>query len=106
MGDSGTRPVEVTDDPATGRYEARLGPELAGFAQYIHSDGLIAFVHTVVDPAYEGRGVGSALVRTSLDAARASGTPVLAVCPFYSGWVARHPAYQDLLYREKSRVSD
>ncbi|MFE9252681.1 GNAT family N-acetyltransferase [Streptomyces sp. NPDC007088] len=106
MGERGTRPVEVTDDPGTSRYKARLGQELAGFAQYVDSEGLIAFVHTVVDPAYEGQGVGSALVRTSLDAARASGTPVLAVCPFYAGWIARHPAYQDLLYREESRVRD
>ncbi|NEA41319.1 GNAT family N-acetyltransferase [Streptomyces sp. SID11385] len=99
-------PAEVRDCPEADRYEARVGGEVAGFAQYIRTKGLVAFVHTVVDPAFEGRGVGSALVRTSLDEARAAGVSVLAVCPFYSGWIARHPDYQDLLYAERSKVTD
>ncbi|MGX2998536.1 GNAT family N-acetyltransferase [Streptomyces sp. JNUCC 64] len=98
--------VTVVDVPDRQRYEARLGEVLAGFAQYIRTTELIAFVHTEVDPAFEGRGVGGALVRTSLDEARAAGTSVLAVCPFSSGWIARHPEYADLLYRQRSRVSD
>ncbi|MFD5558720.1 GNAT family N-acetyltransferase [Streptomyces sp. NPDC059578] len=98
--------VTVTDVPGEQRYEARLGDTLAGFAQYIRTSELIAFVHTEVDPAFEGRGVGGALVRESLDAARAAGTSVLAVCPFYSGWIARHPEYRDLLYTQQSKVSD
>ncbi|MFF2848038.1 GNAT family N-acetyltransferase [Streptomyces sp. NPDC058001] len=99
-------PPEVIDAPDANRYEARFGDTLAGFAQYIRTAELIAFVHTEVDPAFEGQGVGGALVRTSLDAARAAGTQVLAVCPFYTAWIARHPEYQDLLYSKRSRVSD
>ncbi|MCX4662375.1 GNAT family N-acetyltransferase [Streptomyces uncialis] len=101
-----TEAVTVTDVPEQQRYEARTGDTLAGFAQYIRTAELIAFVHTEVDPAFEGRGVGGALVRASLDAARAAGTSVLAVCPFYSGWIARHPEYKDLLYSGQSKVSD
>ncbi|MFJ4437846.1 GNAT family N-acetyltransferase [Streptomyces sp. NPDC088923] len=98
--------AEVRDSPEADRYEATIGGEVAGFAQYIRTKDLVAFVHTVVEPAFEGRGVGSALVRTSLDEARAAGVSVLAVCPFYSGWIARHPEYQDLLYAERSKVTD
>jgi predicted GNAT family acetyltransferase len=99
---------DVTDNAAASRYEARLdgGPAVAGFAQYIRTHELIAFVHTEVDPSFEGRGVGSALARSALDAARADGQRVLAVCPFISGWISRHPAYADLLYQNRSRVSD
>ena len=98
--------VEVTDDPRAGRYEARIGGEVAGIARYLRAEGLIAFVHTEVEPRYEGRGVGGALARASLDAARAERLAVLAVCPFYAGWIDQHPAYQDLLYTEQSSVSD
>ena len=100
--------VKVVDVPEARRYEARMDgkPEVAGFSEYIRTGELIAFVHTEVSPAYEGRGIGSALVRTSLDEARAAGLRVLATCPFYAGWINRHPAYADLLYQNRSKVSD
>ncbi|MFG2886262.1 GNAT family N-acetyltransferase [Streptomyces sp. NPDC048297] len=100
--------VEVSDVPEAKRYEARVDgePKVAGIAEYIRTTELIAFVHTEVEPEYEGKGVGSALVRTSLDEARAAHLRVLATCPFYAGWIARHPEYEDLLYQSRSRVSD
>ncbi|BAG19941.1 MULTISPECIES: GNAT family N-acetyltransferase [Streptomyces] len=100
--------VEVKDVPGAKRYEARVDgeAEVAGFADYLRTAELIAFLHTEVSPAYEGRGVGSALARASLDEARAAGLRVLPTCPFYAGWIARHPEYQDLLYQSRSKVSD
>ncbi|MFC9427474.1 GNAT family N-acetyltransferase [Streptomyces sp. NPDC056987] len=100
--------VEVRDVPDAKRYEARVDGEskAAGVAAYIRTTELIAFTHTEVEPEYEGRGVGSALARTALDEARAANLRVLATCPFFAGWIARHPEYQDLLYQSRSRVSD
>ncbi|MFC3996718.1 GNAT family N-acetyltransferase [Nocardiopsis sediminis] len=100
--------VEVSDVPEAKRYQARVDgePKVAGVAEYIRTSELVAFVHTEVTPEYEGRGVGSALARTALDEARAANLRVLATCPFFSGWIARHPEYQDLLYRSRSKVSD
>ncbi|MBT2422369.1 N-acetyltransferase [Streptomyces sp. ISL-22] len=93
--------IGISDVPEARRYEARVEGEsgIAGFAEYIRTPELIAFVHTEAAPRYEGRGVGSALVRASLDEARAAGLHVLATCPFHSGWIARHPDYQDLLHQ-------
>ncbi|MGV9310751.1 GNAT family N-acetyltransferase [Streptomyces sp. NPDC003691] len=100
--------VEVRDVPGAKRYEARIdgGTEPAGFADYIRTPELIAFVHTEVGPEHEGKGVGSALARTALDEARAANLRVLATCPFIATWIARHPEYQDLLYQSRSSVSD
>ncbi|MBF8173832.1 N-acetyltransferase [Streptomyces olivaceus] len=100
--------VEVSDVPEVKRYEARVdgGSEVAGVAEYIRTAELVAFVHTEVGAEYEGAGVGSALVRTALDEARAAHLRVLATCPFFAGWIARHPEYQDLLYQSRSKVSD
>ena len=90
--------VEVTDNEAEKRYEARLDGELAGAAYYDSADDLIVFTHTEVDDAFEGHGVGSALARFALDDVRADGRrKVVARCPFIKGWIDRHPAYQDLL---------
>jgi predicted GNAT family acetyltransferase len=100
--------VEVSDAPEAERYEARVDgePGVAGIAGYIRTAELVAFVHTEVAPEYEGRGIGSALARTALDEARSANLRVLATCPFFAGWIARHPEYQDLLYQSRSRVSD
>ncbi|GGM17368.1 MULTISPECIES: GNAT family N-acetyltransferase [Micromonospora] len=100
--------VDVIDVPEAKRYEARVDgkDEIAGVAEYIRTAELVAFVHTEVGPAYEGRGVGSALARTALDEARAAKLRVLATCPFFAMWIARHPEYEDLLYQSRSRVSD
>ena len=54
------------------------------------------FYSTVVQPAFEGRGIASQLVRTALDAARAAGARVISSCWYVDGWLARHPEYQDL----------
>ncbi|GAA3866234.1 GNAT family N-acetyltransferase [Streptomyces sedi] len=100
--------VEVKDAPAAKRYEARVDgeAEVAGYAAYLRTTELIAFLHTEVAPEYEGRGVGSALARAALDEARAADLRVLATCPFFAAWIARHPEYEDLLYQSRSKVSD
>ncbi len=90
--------VEVADNAAEKRFEARVDGELAGSAYYDTADDLIVFTHTEVDDAFEGHGVGSALARAALDAVRADGRrKVVARCPFIKGWIDRHPDYKDLL---------
>ena len=90
--------VEVTNNEAEKRYEARVDGELAGSAYYDTADDLIVFTHTEVDESYEGHGVGSALARFALDDVRADGRRrVIARCPFIKGWIDRHPDYKDLL---------
>jgi uncharacterized protein len=90
--------VSVRDNPEHNRFEAYVDGRLAGFSVYAISDGVITFTHTEVDDAFEGRGVGSALVRASLDQVRSGGAlRVRALCPFVRAWIREHPDYQDLL---------
>ena len=90
--------LEVRDDPEVGRYEARSGGGLAGYARYARGgDDLFVFTHTEVLSAYEGQGVGGTLVRGALDDVRRRGGRIEAQCPFVREWLDRHPDYQDLL---------
>lgn len=90
--------VTVRDHPELQRYEAVIGGEVAGFAVYELGDEQIAFTHTEVDDAYEGRGVGGAIARFALDAVRAEGTrSVRPLCPFFAAWIGKHPDYADLV---------
>ena len=89
--------ISVTDNPHRHRYEATLDDALAGFAVYREEGDTVVFVHTEVDPAFEGQGIGGALARGALDDVRQRGRRVVALCPFIAAWIDRHPDYQDLL---------
>ncbi len=97
--------VIVSDVPEKQRFEATLDGALAARAEYVLADDLIIFPHTEVNPGFDGRGVAATLVRQSLDEARRRGLTVIPLCPFYQGWIQRHPQYQDVLYEPSlSRV--
>ena len=89
--------VQVTNNEAEKRYEARVDGELAGSAYYRMEGDAIAFTHTEVDDAYEGQGLGSKLASSALDEARARGLSVLPYCPFIRGYIQRHDEYLDLV---------
>ncbi|MDQ6642221.1 MAG: N-acetyltransferase [Actinomycetota bacterium] len=89
--------VTVRDNPDKSRYEAIVDGATAGFATYERHDGLIAFLHTEVDDAYEGQGIGHVLVQQSLHDVRHKELTVRPVCPFYKKFFSEHPEYADLL---------
>jgi len=78
------------------RYEARLDGDLAGFLEYRLAGTRRILLHTEVLEAFGGRGVGAALARHALDAARTAGTRVTVRCPFLQAWLERHPEYAGL----------
>ena len=88
----------ITDNPEQSRFEAIVEGELAGFVEYRLRDKIIDFTHTEILPAYEGKGIGSTLVRRTLDEIRSRGDrSVVATCPFVAGWIDRHQDYRALL---------
>ena len=87
----------VVDNPDLSRFEIHVDGQVAGFTEYRQQPGVVDFVHTEVDDAYEGQGLGGQLARGALDQVRASGRKVVATCPFIKGWIAKHDDYQDLL---------
>ena len=87
----------VVDAPAASRFEVLVDGRVAGFAEYRRTSSSVSFTHTVVDPEFEGRGLGSVLARGALDASREAGLAVLPFCPFIRGYIQRHPAYLDLV---------
>ena len=92
--------TEITDNRDAERFEVRVDGELAGHADYRRRPGLIAFIHTEIDDAFEGKGLGSELARYALDAVREEGLEVMPFCPFIGGWIGKHPEYVDLVPAE------
>lgn len=89
--------ITIRDDVARSRYLAEDGEDRLGFAAYTRAGDVTTFTHTVIDPAHEGQGVGSTLVRHALDAERAAGRRIVPRCPFVRAFVERHPEYADLV---------
>ncbi|MEZ0066444.1 putative GNAT family acetyltransferase [Streptacidiphilus sp. MAP12-20] len=87
----------VTDNPEQSRFEIFDDDVLAGFAQYHRFENEIAFIHTEIDPRFEGHGLAGTLARTALDAAREEKLAVLPFCPFIRGWISKHPEYVELV---------
>lgn len=95
----------MVDVPERERFEARDGAgAVLGVVTYQVTGKIVAYTHTEVDAAAEGKGVGSLLARTVLDDARAKGRTVVPICPYIAGWVDKHPEYEDLVVRTTRRV--
>lgn len=97
------RPMDwsVRDHPQEHRYELTRGDEVAGRVEYKIRDDVMTVVHTEVDDAYEGKGLGSALLRGALDDARARELAVVPICPFTRSYLQRHPEYAELVPAER-----
>lgn len=48
------------------------------------------FHHTVVDPAYGGRGLAGVLTEQALAETKAQGYTVVPVCTYVAGWIAKN----------------
>jgi predicted GNAT family acetyltransferase len=89
--------IEVRDVPESERYEITVDGALAGFTEYRGGGATRALTHTEIDPAFEGRGLGSRLVEGVLEDVRAQGLHVLPLCPFVKAYLAEHPDQLDMV---------
>ena len=89
--------MEVTNAEAKSRYEITVDGQLAGFVDYTVGDGTVALIHTEIDDAFGGQGVGGRLAQGALDDIRRQGMKVSPICPFIKSYIDKHPDEQDLL---------
>lgn len=88
---------EIRDNEERHRFEIDLGDGTFAFAEYNLIPGKMMFAHTEVPKEHEGQGLGSALIRAGLAAARERGLKVIPICPFFAAYMARHEEVHDLL---------
>lgn len=80
----------VTLNEAESRYEIHLGDVLAGFAAFERRPGKILFVHTEIDPAFQGKGLASVLAAGALSDAAASDDTIVPYCPYIRKYLETH----------------
>lgn len=87
--------VSVRHEPEAHRFVITSDGVLAGYAEYRdeRTGEVRNFVHTVVDQAYSGQGLGGTLVSQALEQTRGDGKVIIPTCPFVAGWLKRHPNF-------------
>ncbi|HEX9474447.1 MAG TPA: malate synthase G [Steroidobacteraceae bacterium] len=85
----------LRDNAARSRFELEIsgGP---AFIRYRRVGQTLWLDHAEVPAALGGRGVGTRLVRQSLDLVRSRGERIVPRCPFIAWFVRGHPEYADL----------
>jgi predicted GNAT family acetyltransferase len=86
----------VRDNPALNRFELDVDGTVA-FIAYTGSPGVLSLDHTEVPDALSGKGVGSALVRGTLELIKGRGERIVPRCKFVAGYIAKHPEYGELV---------
>ncbi|HKE51572.1 MAG TPA: GNAT family N-acetyltransferase [Actinomycetes bacterium] len=100
MADDDDARTRVVDNPERHRFELLLDDAVVGFVLYRLLPGRIVFIHTEIQPEFEGRGLGSRLASAVLDTARSRGLAVVPDCPFISAYIRDHPEYADLVQHD------
>lgn len=85
----------VFHNEARHRFEIALDDATA-LVDYKLFAGGIAFMHTEVPKAFEGRGIAGTLARHVLDYAKANGLKVKPYCPYIKSYIDKHPEYQSI----------
>jgi predicted GNAT family acetyltransferase len=88
--------IAVKENPDEERFEIAVDGELAGFTVYQERGNNYALLHTEIDDRYAGQGLGSILIRHTLDDLRSRGIGVLPYCPFVRAFLAKNRDYADL----------
>ncbi|MCX0270471.1 N-acetyltransferase [Nocardia zapadnayensis] len=90
-------PTEVRNNTALERFEITVEGEVAGYTEYQDTVGERAFVHTEVDPRFDGRDYARILVESALHATHAEGLGVLPMCRVVQNFIETRPQYLSLV---------
>lgn len=88
---------EIRDNVEMKRYELPVDGEVA-VVTYNLSPGSLMITETLVPRRLEGKGLASRLAKHVLADAKARGLVVLPVCPFFAGYLQKHPEHADVVH--------
>ncbi len=87
----------VRHDEQQQRYVLEVDGKELGVASYQQDGERQVFTHTEVDPSLEGQGMGSKLIRESLEDVRTRGNRIVPQCEFVAAYVNKHDEWSDIV---------
>ncbi len=82
--------ITVTRNDEASRYEIHSDDVLAGFAEFQLRPGAIRFIHTEIDPAFQGQGLAGTLASQALADAASTGDAIVPLCPYIAKYLQTH----------------
>ena len=89
----------IHNNEAQMQFEYKEGGEIAKLEYRFYKKD-IAFMHTEVPKALEGKGIASALAEYAFEYAKQIHKKVMVYCPFVSVYLKRHPELKELVDEE------
>lgn len=91
--------IEQRNSASKGSFVALEDAVVAGTMTYSWSDkDTFTILHTEVDPAFGGKGVGKQLVMAAVELARKDGLKIKLLCRFAKRVFERDPGLRDVLH--------
>lgn len=88
---------DIRDDADGKRFVLTIDGVEAVVTYNLNGENLM-ITETLVPQALEGRGLAKRLAVHVLDDARERDLKVLPVCPFFAGYLQKHPEYADVVH--------
>ncbi len=89
--------TSVKDNAHKHRFELDYAGKVAIVEYQLLDDETLALTHTEVDPSQEGQGVGSHLLKSTLEYVDRNNLKIVPLCPFVSVYIKRHPDWNRLV---------
>lgn len=91
--------VQQEQDEKKARFYIEDGTNRIAVMEYTYTgEGEFTIHHTIVDEAYEGKGLGKMLVAAAVNFAREHNMKIIPRCPYARAVLTRKPEYADVLY--------
>jgi predicted GNAT family acetyltransferase len=87
----------VENNLAKHRFEINLEGGTAFILYQMRGEEVYNLYHTEVPSQFEGKGVGGALAKGTLEYIKAEAKKIIPTCPFVAAYLKRHPEYQELV---------
>lgn len=87
----------ISDNTNEQRFELTVDGKTAFIDYIINKKGVIYLTHTEVPAKLEGEGIGSRLVKQSLETIEQRELQLAPICSFVAAFIRRHPQWKKLL---------
>lgn len=89
---------KLLDNVTAKQFQFTLDGSIARI-EYIKAKEKIYLTHTEVPKGFEGKGIGSELIRQALEYIKTNDLTLIPLCPFVAMYIKRHPEWKELVLK-------
>ena len=93
-----TTSLKLIDNIDAKQYEYHIEDNLVRI-EYIKTKDKIYLTHTEVPKSMEGKGLGTAIIKATLEDIEAKQLTLVPLCPFVALYLKRHPEWKKLVMK-------